>query len=84
MEGIKQARCLLPITDEFALGLEHEDGRSSSEAPKEDTSLGRNSLGTLVRLGVELCEILLEFNAAELILFALVPDCLILDKLGHF
>ena len=83
VEGIKQARCLLPITDEFTLDLDQEDGRSSSQAPKEDKNLGRNSLGTLVRLGVELCEILLEFNAAGLILFALAPDCLILDGLGH-
>ena len=83
VEGIKQARCLLPNTDEFTLDVEQEDGRSSSEGPKEDKNLGRNSLGTLVRLGVELCEVLLEFNAAGLILFALAPDCLILDGLGH-
>lgn len=83
VDGIKQARCLLPSTDEFTLDLEQEDGRSSSEPSKEDENSGRNSLGTLVRLGVELCEILLEFNAAGLILFALAPDCLVLDGFGH-
>ena len=39
VEGIKHARFLLPYSDEFTLDLD-QDGRSSSQAPKEDKNLG--------------------------------------------
>ena len=85
IEGIKQARCLFfPATDGRKspghYGLEGES--SSSGSPQEDV-VGRDSVKTLIRLGLELCEMLLEIHAAGILVGILGLDAFALDPYGH-
>lgn len=71
VEGIQQARSLFFPT---------EEGEGSSS--KED-GVGRISVKTLIRLGLELCEVLLEVHAAGVVVGILGMNAFVLDSYGH-
>ncbi|XP_024395086.1 uncharacterized protein [Physcomitrium patens] len=85
VEGIRQARNLLfPATENSSSDHCSAEGENTSYDNPEENNIGRSSLRTLIRLGVELCEILMEIHAAGLVVGILGPDSFVLDKYGHF
>lgn len=74
VDGIKQARSLFSPTNS-----DHGTEGSSCESLKEDNI----ALRTLIRLGVELCEILMEIHAAGLSVGILRADSFSLDAYCH-
>lgn len=87
VEGIKQARSLFLPRIENERGLDHGtaegDAGSSSGSEKDSDINGRSSESTLIRLGLELCEILMEIHAAGILLGILRVDSFSLDAYGH-
>ncbi|KAG0625573.1 hypothetical protein M758_2G065800 [Ceratodon purpureus] len=78
VEGIKQARSL------FCPGVdsdERSEGNSCGSS-KEDV-VGRVSVRTLIRLGLELCEMVMEIHGAGVLVCVLGMDSFVLDRYGH-
>lgn len=75
VEGIHQARSLFSaVTD---------NGESDGEGGAKQDVVGRTSLKTLIRLGLELCEIVMEVHAGGILMGVLGMDSFVLDPYGH-